>query len=134
MCEIDADDLDFWMMEILRIVSDENVGRDLIAVSSLMKKQGDMESELEQFHARSLSPLLSEQLQSLAEHDRASLEVSGRAASLERRYLELLSMARDRKKKLDEALGRFNFQGEADQVETWLTGKESLLVPMVLYN
>lgn len=45
----DADDIDTWMLDTLRLVSSEDVGRDEASVQSLLKKHKDVTDELQNY-------------------------------------------------------------------------------------
>lgn len=80
----DADDVDTWMLDVLRLVSSEDVGRDEANVQSLLKKHKDVTEELKNY--ASTIDNLKEQSEQLGEQDRTSPEVVERLASIERRY------------------------------------------------
>lgn len=80
----DADDVDTWMLDVLRLVSSEDVGRDEANVQSLLKKHKDVTEELKNY--ASTIDALKEQSEQLGEQDRTSPEVVERLASIERRY------------------------------------------------
>ena len=80
----DADDVDTWMLDVLRLVSSEDVGRDEANVQSLLKKHKDVTEELKNYS--STIDALKEQAQQLGEQDRNSEEVVERIASIDRRY------------------------------------------------
>ena len=61
----DADDVDTWMLDTLRLVSSEDVGRDEASVQSLLKKHKDVTDELQNYS--SVITALHEQAQSLGE-------------------------------------------------------------------
>merc|ERR1719278_2053766 len=63
--------------------------------------------------------------------DRESSPVVERLASIDRRYKELLEMAKIRKQRLLDALSLYKLFTEADGVEQWIAEKEKMLVTMV---
>merc|ERR1719278_1040390 len=63
--------------------------------------------------------------------DRESSPVVERLASIDRRYKELLEMAKIRKQRLLDALSLYKLFTEADGVEQWIQEKEKMLVTMV---
>ena len=69
----DADDVDIWMLDTLRLVSSEDVGRDEANVQSLLKKHNDVSEELKNYEGTIQA--LHKQAQELGEHDRQSPEV-----------------------------------------------------------
>jgi len=70
----DADDVDIWMLDTLRLVSSEDVGRDEANVQSLLKKHKDVTDELKNYS--SIIETLHKQAEQLGEQDRKSPEVS----------------------------------------------------------
>jgi len=69
----DADDVDIWMLDTLRLVSSEDVGRDEANVQSLLKKHNDAAEELKNYETTIQA--LHQQASELGEHDRESAEV-----------------------------------------------------------
>jgi len=125
----DADDVDTWMLDVLRLVSSEDVGRDEANVQSLLKKHKDVTEELKNYAAT--IDALKEQAEQLGEQDRTSPEVVERLASIERRYRELMELAKLRKQRLLDALSLYKLFSEADGVEQWIGEKERMLETMV---
>ncbi|UYV71261.1 SPTBN1 [Cordylochernes scorpioides] len=127
---VDADDVDTWMLDTLRLVSSEDVGRDEANVQSLLKKHKDVTDELKNY-ANSIDSL-HQQASTLGEQDREAPEVLERLSSIDRRYKELLDLAKLRKQRLLDALSLYKLFNEADGVEQWIEEKEKMLDSMVL--
>uniref|UniRef100_A0A4D5R949 Spectrin beta chain n=1 Tax=Scolopendra viridis TaxID=118503 RepID=A0A4D5R949_SCOVI len=125
----DADDVDTWMLDVLRLVSSEDVGRDEANVQSLLKKHKDVTDELKNYS--STIDALRQQAAALGEQDAQSPEVLERIASIERRYKELLELAKLRKQRLLDALSLYKLFNEADGVEQWIEEKDKMLATMV---
>lgn len=126
----DADDIDIWMLDTFRIVSSEDVGRDEASVQSLLKKHKDVTDELKNY--QSVIESLHEQATNLGEQDRESDDVQSRLGSIDRRYQELLELAKLRKQRLLDALSLYKLFNEADGVETWINEKEKFLTTIVI--
>jgi spectrin beta len=125
----DADDVDTWMLDTLRLVTSDDVGHDEASVQSLVKKHKQICDELDAY--RNVLDGLKVQSEALSPQDRESPEVVGRLASIERRYHELLEMAEIRKQRLLDALALYRIYNEADSVDQWITEKEKLLHTMI---
>ncbi|XP_065331438.1 spectrin beta chain isoform X2 [Cloeon dipterum] len=125
----DADDVDIWMLDTLRLVSSEDVGRDEANVQSLLKKHKDVSDELKAYAAT--VDALKQQAALLGEQDRQSEVVTQRLASIDSRYAELLELAKLRKQRLLDALSLYKLLSEADGVEQWLGEKQRMLATMV---
>lgn len=69
----DAVDVEIWMLDTLRLVSSEDVGRDEANVESLLRKHNDVAEELKNYEAT--IEALHKQASELGEHDRESTEV-----------------------------------------------------------
>ena len=115
----DADDVDTWMLDTLRLVTSEDVGHDEASAQSLVKKHKKITDELDEY--RNVIDALHAQAEALSPLDSDSPEVVGRLASIDRRYHELLEMAEFGKQRLLDALALFN---EADSVDQWIRQKE----------
>merc|ERR1712142_1327793 len=125
----DADDVDNWMLDILKLVSSDDIGKDESNVQTLLKKHKEVTDELKNY--QSTIDALHDQASALGEEDRESGPVVERLASIDRRYKELLEMAKIRKQRLLDALSLYKLFTEADGVEQWITEKEKMLNTMV---
>uniref|UniRef100_A0A069DY92 Spectrin beta chain n=1 Tax=Panstrongylus megistus TaxID=65343 RepID=A0A069DY92_9HEMI len=124
----DADDVDIWMLDALRLVSSEDVGRDEANVQSLLKKHKEATDELKNYS--SAIEALHSQANALGEETRSSPEVSQRLNSIDSRYKELLELAKLRKQRLLDALSLYKLLSEADGVEQWIGEKDRMLETM----
>jgi len=125
----DADDVDNWMLDILKLVSSDDIGKDESNVQTLLKKHKEVTDELKNYN--STIDALHEQASVLGEEDRESSPVVERLASIDRRYKELCEMAKIRKQRLLDALSLYKLFTEADGVEQWIAEKEKMLGTMV---
>ncbi|XP_017882681.1 spectrin beta chain isoform X5 [Ceratina calcarata] len=125
----DADDIDIWMLDTLRLVSSEDVGRDEANVQSLLKKHKDVTDELKNYAA--IIDQLHQQVSALGEQDAKSPEVLERLASIDSRYKELMELAKLRKQRLLDALSLYKLFSESDGVEQWIGEKNRMLETMV---
>jgi len=125
----DADDVDTWMLDVLRLVSSEDVGSDEGTVQSLLKKHKGVTEELKEY-ASAVAALRS-QAAKLHPDDHASPAVTERLDSIDRRYGELLELARERKQRLLDALSLYKLASEAAGVEQWVGEKERMLATCV---
>ncbi|XP_055939314.1 spectrin beta chain-like isoform X2 [Argiope bruennichi] len=126
----DADDVDTWMLDTLRLVSSEDVGRDEANVQSLLKKHKDVTDELKNY-ANTIDALHA-QASALGEKDREAPEVLERLASIDRRYKDLVELAKLRKQRLLDALSLYKLFNEADGVEQWIVEKEKMIDSMAM--
>ena len=117
----DADDVDLWMLDTLRLVSSEDVGRDEANVQSLLKKHKDINEELNNYE--STIQALYEQAAQLREEDAKSQPVVERLQSIDNRYKELKELAKLRKQRLLDALSLYKLFSESDGVEQWIGEK-----------
>ncbi|XP_047735798.1 spectrin beta chain isoform X3 [Hyalella azteca] len=125
----EADDVDTWMLDVLRLVSSEDVGSDESTVQSLLKKHKNVTDEVKDY-AMNIEAL-HQQAAKLHDDDQSSPVVVDRLASIDRRYQELLELARDRKQRLLDALSLYKLATEAAGVEQWVGEKERMLETMV---
>ncbi|XP_076360233.1 spectrin beta chain-like isoform X3 [Tachypleus tridentatus] len=126
----DADDIDTWMLDTLRLVSSEDIGRDEANVQSLLKKHKDVTEDLKNF--TNTVDTLHQQASNLGDQDREAPEVLDRLASIDRRYKDLLELGRLHKQRLLDALSLYKLFNEADGVEQWIDEKEKMLHTMVM--
>ena len=109
----DADDVDTWMLDVLRLVSSDDIGKDESNVQTLLKKHKETTDELKNY--ASTIDALHEQGSTLGEDDMPM--VQERLASIDKRYKELQELAKLRKQRLLDALSLFKLFTEADGVE-----------------
>lgn len=126
----DADDVDAWLLDTLRIVSSKDVGKDEASVQSLLKKHKEVTEELKNY--QTAIEALHEQAAGLGEQDRESPDVQSRLSSIDKRYQDLLDLAKLRKQRLIDALSLYKLFNESDGVETWIDEKEKFLTTIVV--
>ncbi|XP_064174889.1 spectrin beta chain, non-erythrocytic 1-like isoform X2 [Anguilla rostrata] len=126
--QADADDVDAWMLDVLRIVSSSEVGHDEFSTQALVKKHKDVAEEIASY--RPAIDALLEQARALPAEQAESPEVKGRLAGIEERYAELAELTRLRKQALQDALALYKMSSEADACEVWIDEKEQWLNSM----
>ncbi|XP_037917699.1 spectrin beta chain isoform X4 [Hermetia illucens] len=124
----DADDIDNWMLDALRLVSSEDVGRDEANVQSLLKKHKDVADELKNYSET--IDQLHKQADSLKLNDAEHKKVSNRLQAIDARYKELMELSKLRKQRLLDALSLYKLMSEADGVEQWISEKTKMLDTM----
>ncbi|XP_043916434.1 spectrin beta chain, non-erythrocytic 1-like isoform X2 [Protopterus annectens] len=126
--QADANDIETWTLEALRIVSSNEVGHDEYSTQTLMKKHKDVEEEIQ--NHRPTIDALHEQALSLPPEFAISPEVDGRLPAIEQRYEELVALSESRKQALQDALALYKMFSEADACGLWIDEKEQWLVNM----
>ena len=125
----DADDIDTWMLDMLKLVSSEDVGRDEQSTQTLLKKHKDTQDVLDNYR-KIIDNFKANNLPTLSAEQQAAPEVQQRLQSIERRYAELLELSKLRKQKLHDALSLFRLLADADNVEAWIEEKERFLATL----
>ncbi|XP_006122179.1 spectrin beta chain, non-erythrocytic 1 isoform X2 [Pelodiscus sinensis] len=123
--QADADDIDAWMLDILRIVSSNDVGHDEYSTQSLVKKHKDVAEEIANY--RPTIDSLHEQAKALPQEHAESPDVQGRLSGIEERYKEVAELTRLRKQALQDTLALYKMFSEADACELWIDEKEQWL-------
>ncbi|XP_072189987.1 spectrin beta chain, non-erythrocytic 1 isoform X2 [Excalfactoria chinensis] len=123
--QADADDIDAWMLDILKIVSSSDVGHDEYSTQSLVKKHKDVAEEIASY--RPTIDSLHEQAKALPQEHARSLDVQGRLSGIEERYKEVAELTRLRKQALQDTLALYKMFSEADACELWIDEKEKWL-------
>ncbi|KAF4016305.1 hypothetical protein G4228_008179 [Cervus hanglu yarkandensis] len=123
--QADADDIDAWMLDILKIVSSNDVGHDEYSTQSLVKKHKDVAEEITNY--RPTIDSLHEQAGALPQEHAESPDVRGRLAGIEERYKEVAELTRLRKQALQDTLALYKMFSEADACELWIDEKEQWL-------
>ena len=122
----DADDVDTYMLDVLRLVSSDDIGKDESNVQTLLKKHKEISDDLKSY--QSTIDALHEQAKTLGQNDQPA--VQERLSSIDKRYNELQELAKLRKQRLLDALSLYKLFTEADGVEQWITEKEKMLGTM----
>lgn len=125
----EADDVDQWMLDELRLVSSEDVGTDESHAHSLLKKHKDVADELKNY-AESVDQLR-KQAEGLTLTEEEQHKVSERLTSIDERYKQLMELSKLRKLRLLDALSLYKLMSEADGVEQWIGEKDKMLDTMV---
>ncbi|NXK04444.1 SPTB2 protein, partial [Herpetotheres cachinnans] len=123
--QADADDIDAWMLDILKIVSSNDVGHDEYSTQSLVKKHKDVAEEIGSY--RPTIDSLHEQAKALPQEHAGSPDVQGRLSGIEERYKEVAELTRLRKQALQDTLALYKMFSEADACELWIDEKEKWL-------
>ncbi|XP_045405565.1 spectrin beta chain, non-erythrocytic 1 isoform X4 [Lemur catta] len=123
--QADADDIDAWMLDILKIVSSSDVGHDEYSTQSLVKKHKDVAEEIANY--RPTIDTLHEQANALPQEHAESPDVRGRLSGIEERYKEVAELTRLRKQALQDTLALYKMFSEADACELWIDEKEQWL-------
>nr|KAF6308515.1 spectrin beta, non-erythrocytic 1 [Myotis myotis] len=123
--QADADDIDAWMLDILKIVSSNDVGHDEYSTQSLVRKHKDVAEEIANY--RPTIDTLHEQAGALPQEHAESPEVRGRLSGIEERYKEVAELTRLRKQALQDTLALYKMFSEADACELWIDEKEQWL-------
>uniref|UniRef100_G3UHK8 Spectrin beta chain n=1 Tax=Loxodonta africana TaxID=9785 RepID=G3UHK8_LOXAF len=123
--QADADDIDAWMLDILKIVSSNDVGHDEYSTQSLVKKHKDVAEEIANY--RPTIDTLHEQAGALPQEHAESPDVRGRLSGIEERYKEVAELTRLRKQALQDTLALYKMSSEADACELWIDEKEQWL-------
>ncbi|NXN24980.1 SPTB2 protein, partial [Nycticryphes semicollaris] len=128
--QADADDIDAWMLDILKIVSSNDVGHDEYSTQSLVKKHKDVAEEIASY--RPTIDSLHEQAKALPQEHAGSPDVQGRLSGIEERYKEVAELTRLRKQALQDTLALYKMFSEADACELWINEKEKWLNNMLI--
>lgn len=123
--QADADDMDAWMLDALRIVSSTDVGHDEFSAQALVKKHKDVAEEIASY--RPVLDALHEQSKALPEEQARSADANGRLVGIEERYKEVVELTSLRKQALQDALALYKMLSEADACELWIDEKEQWL-------
>ncbi|KAL7383966.1 hypothetical protein ABVT39_021511 [Epinephelus coioides] len=126
--QADADDIDTWMLDVLRIVSSVDVGHDEFSTQALVKKHKDVAEEIGSY--RPVIEALHDQSRTLPPEKANSEEVKSRLAGIEERYKEVVELTRLRKQALQDALALYKMLSEASACELWIDEKEQWLNSM----
>ncbi|MEQ2255628.1 Spectrin beta chain, non-erythrocytic 1 [Ilyodon furcidens] len=126
--QADADDVDAWTLDALRIVSSGETGHDEFSTQALVRKHKDAAAEVASY--RSVIDSLHEQVALLPNEEAKSEDVQGRLVGIEERYREVSELTKLRKQALQDALALYKMMSEANACEVWIDEKEQWLNSM----
>uniref|UniRef100_F1KPP4 Spectrin beta chain n=1 Tax=Ascaris suum TaxID=6253 RepID=F1KPP4_ASCSU len=125
----DADDVDAYLVDTLRLVGSEDVGKDEGTVQLLIRKHDDVSEDLLKFEDNVRQLHL--QAEALPPEAREHPDVRERLSTTERRRAELEELARLRKQRLLDALSLYKLFSDADSIEAWIDEKGKLLATLI---
>ncbi|XP_068455690.1 spectrin beta chain, non-erythrocytic 1-like isoform X2 [Clinocottus analis] len=126
--QADADDVDAWTLDALRIVSSGETGHDEFSTQALFRKHKDAAAEVTSY--RPVIDSLHEQAALLPQEEAESEEVRGRLSGIEERHKEVTELTKLRKQALQDALALYKMFSEANACEVWIDEKEQWLNSM----
>ena len=118
-------DMDAWLLDTLRQVSSEDVGKDEGTVQTLIKKHDEVTDDLHAYQQQVAQ--LESQVQQLPEDARDHPDVRNKLSTIGRRYGDLQDLAKLRKQRLLDALALYKLFNDAESVEAWIDEKAKLL-------
>ncbi|XP_008821078.1 spectrin beta chain, non-erythrocytic 2 isoform X2 [Nannospalax galili] len=128
--QADANDMEAWLVDALRLVSSPEVGHDEFSTQALARQHRALEEEI-RGHRPTLDAL-KEQAAALPPALSHTPEVQGRVPTLERHYEELQARAGERARALEAALALYTMLSEAGACGLWVEEKEQWLNGLAL--
>uniref|UniRef100_A0A2K5W2X7 Spectrin beta chain n=1 Tax=Macaca fascicularis TaxID=9541 RepID=A0A2K5W2X7_MACFA len=117
--QADANDMEAWLVDALRLVSSPELGHDEFSTQALARQHRALEEEIRS-HRPTLDAL------------REQAAVQGRVPTLERHYEELQARAGKRARALEAALALYTMLSEAGACGLWVEEKEQWLNGLAL--
>uniref|UniRef100_A0A2K6RQY6 Spectrin beta chain n=1 Tax=Rhinopithecus roxellana TaxID=61622 RepID=A0A2K6RQY6_RHIRO len=128
--QADANDMEAWLVDALRLVSSPELGHDEFSTQALARQHRALEEEIRS-HRPTLDALR-EQAAALPPALSRTPEVQGRVPTLERHYEELQARAGERAQALAAALALYTMLSEAGACGLWVEEKEQWLNGLAL--
>ncbi|EHB13805.1 Spectrin beta chain, brain 2 [Heterocephalus glaber] len=128
--QADANDMEAWLVDALRLVSSPELGHDEFSTQALARQHRALEEEI-RGHRPTLDALR-EQAAALPSALSHTPEVQGRVPTLERHYEELQTRAGERAQALEAALALYTMLSEAGACGLWVEEKEQWLNGLAL--
>ncbi|XP_053417070.1 spectrin beta chain, non-erythrocytic 2 isoform X2 [Nycticebus coucang] len=128
--QADANDMEAWLVDALRLVSSPELGHDEFSTQALARQHRALEEEI-RGHRPTLDALR-EQTVALPPALSCSPEVQGRVPSLEGHYRTLQARAGERAQALEAALSLYTMLSEAGACGLWVEEKEQWLNGLAL--
>ncbi|XP_017158077.1 spectrin beta chain, erythrocytic isoform X2 [Poecilia reticulata] len=124
----DADELKTWLLDAKRQMSSNDVGHDEYTTQRLLKNQNNLRNEAIKNGAT--IDALSKQASALPEELQNTPDIQRRLKDIKDLYMELLTLADLRQKKLDDTMALYTIFSETDACELWMSMKETWLVDL----
>ncbi|XP_076013659.1 spectrin beta chain, erythrocytic [Genypterus blacodes] len=124
--QVDADELKAWLLDAKRQMSSDDVGQDEHTTQILLKKHKDLRNEAVKNGAT--IDALSKQANGLPEELSNTPDIQRRLKEIKDLYMDLLSLADLRQKKLEDAMALYTIFSETDACKLWMGQKETWLV------
>uniref|UniRef100_A0AAQ5BGU2 Spectrin beta chain n=1 Tax=Homo sapiens TaxID=9606 RepID=A0AAQ5BGU2_HUMAN len=128
--QADANDMEAWLVDALRLVSSPELGHDEFSTQALARQHRALEEEIRS-HRPTLDALR-EQAAALPPTLSRTPEVQSRVPTLERHYEELQARAGERARALEAALALYTMLSEAGACGLWVEEKEQWLNGLAL--
>ncbi|KAM6157995.1 spectrin beta chain, non-erythrocytic 2 [Rhynchocyon petersi] len=128
--QADANDMEAWLVDALRLVSSPELGHDEFSTQALARQHRALEEEI-RGHRPTLEALR-EQAAALPPSLSCAPEVQGRVPTLEQQYEELQARAGRRARDLEAALALYTMLSEAGACGLWVEEKEQWLNGLAL--
>uniref|UniRef100_A0A8C4ES72 Spectrin beta chain n=1 Tax=Dicentrarchus labrax TaxID=13489 RepID=A0A8C4ES72_DICLA len=122
----DADDFKAWLLDAKRQMSTDDVGHDEYTTQRLLKKHNSLKNETIKNGAT--IDALSKQANALPEELQNTPDIQRRLKDIKDLYMELMSLADLRQKRLDDTMALYTIFSETDACELWMGQKETWLV------
>ncbi|XP_061896936.1 spectrin beta chain, erythrocytic isoform X1 [Entelurus aequoreus] len=124
----DADELKAWLLDAKRQMSSEDVGDDEYTTQRLLKRHNDLRNQAMKNGAT--IDALSKQANALPEELLNTPDIQRRLKDIKDLFMELMSLADLRQKKLEDAMALYTIFSESDACELWMGQKETWLVDL----
>uniref|UniRef100_A0AAQ4RED3 Spectrin beta chain n=1 Tax=Gasterosteus aculeatus aculeatus TaxID=481459 RepID=A0AAQ4RED3_GASAC len=122
----DADEFKAWLLDAKRQMSSDDMGHDEYTTHRLLNKHKHLKNETIKNGAT--IDALSKQANALPEELQNTPDIQRRLKDIKDLYMELMSLADLRQKKLDDAMALYTIFSETDACELWMGQKETWLV------
>ncbi|XP_043484059.1 spectrin alpha chain [Leptopilina heterotoma] len=123
----DHEDEESWLIEKQRICKAGISAKDLRAVISLQQKHKVLQDEMKVRRPKS-EQLVNVGKKLINDNHSSSIEIQNRIDSLQEHWKVLEELAALRKKQLDEAAEAFQFYADANEADSWMNEKLTLVV------
>uniref|UniRef100_A0A8C2XQU6 Spectrin, beta, erythrocytic n=1 Tax=Cyclopterus lumpus TaxID=8103 RepID=A0A8C2XQU6_CYCLU len=122
----DADELKAWLLDAKRQMGSDDTGHDEYTTQRLLKRHRDLRNEV--MKSGATIDALSKQANGLPEELQNTPDIQRRLKDVKDLFVELMSLADLRQKRLDDAMALYTIFSETDACELWMGQKETWLV------
>eukprot|EP00041_Stephanoeca_diplocostata_P037687 m.1437305 g.1437305 ORF g.1437305 m.1437305 type:complete len:2502 (+) comp25086_c0_seq1:132-7637(+) len=120
---LSVEDVEFWLSQVERLASNDDLGSDLLSVKSLVKKHGIIVNDIRE-HQPAITKVEAQAQAFVAANHFDAAGIAARCASIVDRYAKVNTVASERTFALNESLKLQHLLRDVDDEALWVRGRQ----------